>query len=150
MVQHDHPMSPFQPRATFFEMLSSRRLVFLCIGVSIFVRGCGSQGLRYNIGQKSHQCKGTESLCPIYQAGETVGWHCVDIKRSLRSCGGCVSASSNGPGSTADEGRDCLAIPFVDEVACFGGKCFIESCKKGYVVMTLEEDSCVQWKWPWV
>ena len=41
-------------------------------------------------------------------------YECVDVRRDLESCGGCVYDDSPFGERSADGGRDCSAIPFVD------------------------------------
>ncbi|KAH6897659.1 hypothetical protein BKA70DRAFT_1316181, partial [Coprinopsis sp. MPI-PUGE-AT-0042] len=89
-------------------------------------------------------CKPNEQACPIYRGYDIVGWNCIDIQRSLTSCGGCSVGENGALG--VDGGRDCSSIPHADEVGCIGSKCVIESCRRGYAVMALEQDSCVRWK----
>ena len=50
---------------------------------------------------------------------------CVDVRRDLESCGGCVYDDSPFGERTADGGRDCSAIPNVDSVTCKAGACVI-------------------------
>ena len=53
---------------------------------------------------------------------------CVDVRRDLESCGGCVYDDSPFGERSADGGRDCSAIPFVDAVTCRAGRCLVSEC----------------------
>ena len=61
------------------------------------------------------------------KSGEAV-FECVDIRRDLEACGGCVYNDSPFGERTAAGGRDCSAIPNVDEVRCEKGQCIIREC----------------------
>ncbi|KAI0655600.1 hypothetical protein C8Q70DRAFT_422783 [Cubamyces menziesii] len=69
--------------------------------------------------------------CPVWgirgKSGEAV-FECVDIRRDLEACGGCVYNDSPFGERTAAGGRDCSAIPNVDEVRCEKGQCIIREC----------------------
>ncbi|TFK48059.1 hypothetical protein OE88DRAFT_1810755 [Heliocybe sulcata] len=79
--------------------------------------------------------------CPVWNAvgdGSTskkmvYKYECVNIAGDIESCGGCVDDPSGGKPSP-DGGRDCSAIPNVDDVACRNGTCKIMKCSKGYVL----------------
>ena len=55
-------------------------------------------------------------------------YECVDVRRDLESCGGCVYDDSPFGERSADGGRDCSAIPFVDAVTCSAGQCIVCEC----------------------
>ncbi|KAI0373826.1 hypothetical protein BV20DRAFT_962413 [Pilatotrama ljubarskyi] len=84
--------------------------------------------------------------CPVYgllgKGGEGV-FECVDVRRDLESCGGCVNNDSPSGERTAGGGRDCSAIPNVDEVRCARGECVIRRCAYGYS-LTEDGDRCVR------
>ncbi|EAU91114.1 hypothetical protein CC1G_03282 [Coprinopsis cinerea okayama7 len=86
-------------------------------------------------------CKAGERACPVYRGSKVVSFNCVDIRSDLESCGGCVTYSNDGSPSP-DGGRDCSAIPFVNDVRCSNGSCQIGSCARGYVI-SLDGGSCV-------
>ncbi|KAL7279749.1 hypothetical protein ACG7TL_006156 [Trametes sanguinea] len=86
--------------------------------------------------------------CPVYGsrtlgAGFLKGHECVDVRRDLERCGGCVAPDESLSGErSADGGRDCSAIPHVDSVTCRKGECVIGRCAPGYVVST-DGERCV-------
>ena len=64
-------------------------------------------------------------------------YECVDVRRDLESCGGCVYDDSPFGERSADGGRDCSAIPFVDAVACSAGQCIV--CERfGFLLVGTE------------
>ncbi|KAG8708377.1 hypothetical protein FRC09_001277, partial [Ceratobasidium sp. 395] len=68
-------------------------------------------------------------LCPVLSGGG--GSECINILTTLDSCGGCVGL--DGEDEDVFAGRDCSAIPNVDEVNCEQGRCKIVSCRVGYM-----------------
>ncbi|KAI9070008.1 hypothetical protein FKP32DRAFT_1535591, partial [Trametes sanguinea] len=69
-------------------------------------------------------------------------FECIDIRRDLESCGGCVYNDSPFGERTAGGGRDCSAIPNVDNVRCDKGECVIGKCMHGFY-LTEEGDRCL-------
>ncbi|KAI8971151.1 hypothetical protein BD414DRAFT_510570 [Trametes punicea] len=81
--------------------------------------------------------------CPVWNGkGGVEARECVDVRRDLESCGGCVHNDSPFGERTAGGGRDCSAIPNVDDVRCVRGECVIGKCAYGYQ-LTAEVDRCV-------
>ncbi|KZT24401.1 hypothetical protein NEOLEDRAFT_1067431 [Neolentinus lepideus HHB14362 ss-1] len=68
-------------------------------------------------------------------------YECVNIASDIESCGGCVDDPNFGKHG-ADGGRDCTAIPNVDDVTCSHGTCNILKCSKGYS-LSANGSSCV-------
>ncbi|OSD02487.1 hypothetical protein PYCCODRAFT_1367630 [Trametes coccinea BRFM310] len=93
-------------------------------------------------------CPSDQRSCPVYGsrtlgAGFLKGHECVDVLRDLERCGGCVAPDESLSGErSADGGRDCSAIPYVDSVTCRKGECVIGRCAPGYVVST-DGERCV-------
>ncbi|EPQ61267.1 hypothetical protein GLOTRDRAFT_32348 [Gloeophyllum trabeum ATCC 11539] len=89
--------------------------------------------------------------CPIWNAVQGNAGHasqttlyryeCVDIANDIESCGGCVDDSRAGTPST-DGGRDCSAIPHVDDVSCSNGTCKIRKCSRGFM-LSEDQDNCI-------
>jgi len=79
-------------------------------------------------------CGANEEVCGVY-GGSYSAYDCVDTKKNLESCGGCMIpnpfllASSVSP-----VGVDCTSIDHVDSVSCVSGQCIVESCEKGWEV----------------
>ncbi|KAF5326312.1 hypothetical protein D9611_000456 [Ephemerocybe angulata] len=87
------------------------------------------------------KCKVNEKACPIFSSLQVVRYACLDVQSNLESCGDCITYAFDGRPSRTG-GRDCSAIPFVNEVSCSGGHCDIRSCQPGYIV-SLDGSSCV-------
>ncbi|OSD02490.1 hypothetical protein PYCCODRAFT_1467840 [Trametes coccinea BRFM310] len=89
--------------------------------------------------------------CPIWgmrgRGGEPV-FECIDVRRDLESCGGCVYNDSPFGERTAGGGRDCSAIPNVDIVRCDKGECMIGKCLHGFY-LTEEGDRCLPYIEDW-
>ncbi|QRW11137.1 GCC2 and GCC3 domain protein [Ceratobasidium sp. AG-Ba] len=65
--------------------------------------------------------------CPVLSGKR--GNECINVLATLDSCGGCIAPG----GSDKFTGKDCSAIPNVDQVKCERGRCKIMSCREGYV-----------------
>ncbi|KAI0094517.1 hypothetical protein BDY19DRAFT_988352 [Irpex rosettiformis] len=65
-------------------------------------------------------------------------WECVDTKRDVESCGGCIVPF----GHNLATGVDCTAIPGVMDVSCAAGSCKISACQSGYR-LSENKDYCV-------
>lgn len=52
-------------------------------------------------------------------------FECIDVQHTLESCGGCVNSDSLEGEINSLGGRDCSAIPGIDEVRCLSGRCII-------------------------
>ncbi|KAI0724529.1 hypothetical protein C8T65DRAFT_5528 [Cerioporus squamosus] len=99
-------------------------------------------------GPRATTCPGTQRSCPVYGytysgRGYLKAYECVEVQKDLESCGGCVANDSPFGEKTANGGRDCSAIPYVDSVTCQRGSCVIERCTSGYAVST-DGQRCVQ------
>ena len=119
-------------------------------------------------GPRAATCPGTQRSCPVYGytyagRGYLKAYECVDVQNDLESCGGCVANDSPFGQRTANGGRDCSAIPYVDSVTCQKGTCVIgesfacgrttyrqhllmivaERCASGYVAST-DGQHCVK------
>ncbi|KAI0371128.1 hypothetical protein BV20DRAFT_965798 [Pilatotrama ljubarskyi] len=97
---------------------------------------------------KRRACASGHESCPVYGStlrhrGYLKGYECVDVRNDLESCGGCVANDSPFGERTQAGGRDCSAIPHVDEVECSKGVCVIGKCSRGYVLSDNGEN-CVQ------
>ncbi|KAH9892002.1 hypothetical protein C8Q73DRAFT_100038 [Cubamyces lactineus] len=97
--------------------------------------------------ERRQKCPHGQRSCPLYGSRDGVGvpkgHECVDVRRDLESCGGCVALDDSLFGErTADGGRDCSAIPNVDSVTCRAGECVIGRCVPGYVV-SADGERCV-------
>ncbi|TFK48053.1 hypothetical protein OE88DRAFT_598954 [Heliocybe sulcata] len=89
--------------------------------------------------------------CPVWNAITSNSGHgtqttmykyeCVNIASDVESCGGCVD-DPRGGNRSADGGRDCSAIPNVDDVICSRGSCNILKCSKGSV-LSADKENCV-------
>jgi len=79
--------------------------------------------------------KGYKS-CP--KIAGAVGSECVDVANDPESCGGCVGPAVNPLDPST--GVDCTSLPNVDVTICLRGTCYIDSCKKGFV---LQDQACV-------
>lgn len=87
------------------------------------------------------RCKPNEEACPVYSGLLPPRYVCMDVKSNLESCGGCMLYGADGKASD-EGGRDCSAIPGVNEVSCRGGNCDIGSCQPGYTI-SFDRTSCV-------
>ncbi|KAG9073560.1 Dihydroxyacetone synthase, partial [Ceratobasidium sp. UAMH 11750] len=65
--------------------------------------------------------------CPVLSGGG--GSECINVLTTLDSCGGCVGPEGDEESYT---GKDCSAIPNVDQVRCERGQCKVISCRAGY------------------
>ncbi|KAI0700331.1 hypothetical protein BC835DRAFT_1502679 [Cytidiella melzeri] len=112
----------------------------LCNGQCISAPGgvCSSASVqrrahRDNMYQNARsECRAHEEVCGVYD-GSAYDYDCVDTKKNMESCGGCVipnpflSSSSSSP-----VGVDCGSIAHVDSVSCVSGRCVVESCQSGW------------------
>ncbi|KAG5718456.1 hypothetical protein E4T56_gene6160, partial [Termitomyces sp. T112] len=80
-----------------------------------------------------------QKACPLYSAAigrvqsVLLGYECIDVVNNLESCGGCVDRSSKTNRPSRAYPRDCSVIPGVDTVRCEAGRCYIESCRAGFI-----------------
>ncbi|KAL0949303.1 hypothetical protein HGRIS_009380 [Hohenbuehelia grisea] len=90
--------------------------------------------------KRDWRCPIDQEICGVRSArGKlSLGWECLDTKRSLESCGGCVYSWGN----QVATGRDCSAIKGVNTVSCVEGKCIVQSCRAGYTT-SLDGSDCV-------
>ncbi|EIN13347.1 hypothetical protein PUNSTDRAFT_57408 [Punctularia strigosozonata HHB-11173 SS5] len=84
---------------------------------------------------RTGSCARGQSSCPVYKNGAVARYECINTSMNLEQCGGCVTSGGGLDGvRSLDGGRDCSAIPQVDEVSCFKGECHIKTCRNGYEV----------------
>ncbi|KAG9094057.1 Dihydroxyacetone synthase [Ceratobasidium sp. UAMH 11750] len=91
---------------------------------------CGPQPSKRAVQPMLDACPSTPGYqrCPVLSGGG--GSECVNVLTTLDSCGGCVAVE--GDDDDKFTGRDCSAIPNVDQVKCEKGRCKIINCRPGY------------------
>lgn len=72
---------------------------------------------------------GTE---PCLARSGAPGWECLNTASDIEACGGC-------PGSQTAE--DCTTLPGAATVSCQYGKCFVDSCARGF---RLVDNECIR------
>ncbi|KAI0044193.1 hypothetical protein FA95DRAFT_1574630 [Auriscalpium vulgare] len=120
-----------------------------CNGVcDLFPNGCGSavpqnNGKRDELagrlrGIKTHAeaqttCHSGETVCGVPR--RSVGFECLDLARTLDSCGGCMYPSPFlVPSKQGLPGKDCSVLPNALDVGCVAGNCVVRRCEAGFSV----------------
>jgi hypothetical protein len=124
-----------------------------------FPRGCGSQGVSKPTKRGQPTCPTGKSICGVPDDGTSVD--CVDANNDAESCkrfrfrylhydtegralgGGCTIAPPLAFGNNVANGKNCKALPNVENVICRQGTCEVLSCKAGFEVSDAR-DSCVK------
>lgn len=92
---------------------------------------------------KSKKCQRGFESCPVFGVllahGYGRTYECIDTQNDLESCGGCVDNDSISGERNIHGGRDCSAIPNVDNVRCSRGRCIIGTSMHvtGFLMMSL-------------
>jgi hypothetical protein len=84
--------------------------------------------------RRTLSCPGTQIACAINPLAKHITFECLDVARTLDSCGGCLSEGL---------GADCTQIDGADEVACVDGACVVHECQRGWEV-GMNGTSCVR------
>ncbi|KAI0044192.1 hypothetical protein FA95DRAFT_1681380 [Auriscalpium vulgare] len=121
-----------------------------CNGVcGVFPNGCGMavpQKFSWkrnvlagrSLGIKTHAeaqttCHSGETVCGVPR--RSVGFECLDLARTLDSCGGCVYPSPFLlPSKQGPPGKDCSVLPNALDVGCVAGNCVVRRCEVGFSV----------------
>ncbi|KAI0044187.1 hypothetical protein FA95DRAFT_297109 [Auriscalpium vulgare] len=127
-----------------------------CNGVcDVFPNGCGSAvpqnpGKRNVLAGRSlgittqaeaqTTCQIGETVCGVPRG--SVGFECLDLARTLDSCGGCMYPSPFLlPSEQEPQGKDCSVLPNALDVGCVAGGCVVRRCKTGFSV-SAAGDAC--------
>lgn len=113
----------------------------VCNGVCGSFPSCPSAGPKKRDSiDRSGSCGAGLTACGVYgwQGVGSEAWECIDTKRDLESCGGCMVPF----GRNIASGVDCTAIPGVMDVTCNSGSCVVHRCQPGYIV-SLDNSYCL-------
>ncbi|KAF9223163.1 hypothetical protein BS17DRAFT_706912 [Gyrodon lividus] len=91
--------------------------------------------------QSEPKCAQGLIMCGVPDATWGQAYKCTDINSDSFTCGGCVKASPFDSSSTM--GVNCHDIPDVDEVTCKDNRCFVHTCKSGFIVTPPGNDWCI-------
>ncbi|KAI5450098.1 hypothetical protein NCC49_003725 [Naganishia albida] len=89
------------------------------------------------------ECPAGLTSCAVEFTGGRQYYECLDTRKDLESCGGCMNPDPRFGGSTSSGtfGMDCSAIPDASEVACVRGQCIVSACERGF---ELVDGACIE------